>query len=244
MKWLRGLGTLAVLLAIWEWSSEPTSVLLPPWSDILTVLWRDLVGGALVTDIGYSVLRVACGVLVAAGIAAVMGVVSWWFRSFPDYVKGVVEIVRPVPPIAWTPIAIMAFGIGNKPAVAIVAAGAFFPIWFGVLQGLREVKSLHLQAARSLGARGRLVFTDVVVPSALPYVVHGLRLGVGIAWFCVVAAEMMGASSGLGYGVQLSSLNLEIERLYAYILVIGLIGFVSNWLLEVLDRGLEVGRDG
>ena len=112
----------------------------------------------------------------------------------------------------------------------------FCPTWFGVLQGLKEVREQHLRAAYSLGCSRILLVTDVIVPSVLPYFVHGLRLGVGLGWFCVVAAEMMGASTGLGYGVQLSSLNLEMERLYVYLFVIGLIGLASNWLLLALDR--------
>jgi ABC-type nitrate/sulfonate/bicarbonate transport system permease component len=238
MSWLRGLAGIALFILIWEISADQNSLLLPSWIDILAQLKGELVDGRLPGDIKASVVRVAAGVALATFIALGLGVLSWFLKSLPQYLNGVVELIRPIPPIAWTPIAIVALGIGNRPAVAIVALGAFFPIWFGVLQGIREVEESHLRAAKSLGAKGLLVFTDIVVPSAIPYLVHGLRLGVGLGWFCVVAAEMMGASSGLGYGVQLSSLNLEMEKLYAYLLVIGIVGYLSNASLEWLDQML------
>jgi ABC-type nitrate/sulfonate/bicarbonate transport system permease component len=128
----------------------------------------------------------------------------------------------------------MIFGIGNGPAVAIVGLAALFPIWLGAQQGITQLRLPHFNAARSLGAGRWILLTDVVIPSVVPYVLHGLRIGVGLAWFSVVAAEMMGVPSGLGNGIQLFSLNLEIAPLYGYLLVIGVIGFLLNQLLAMV----------
>lgn len=239
MAWLRPLIGLLVFALAWEWFASGNHVLAPPLASIFREFLHQATAGALFEDTAASTLRVIAGVLISVLIAWPLGVISAYCKSLPRYLGGVVELLRPVPPIAWTPIAIIAFGIGDRPAIAIVAVGAFFPIWFGVIQGLSEVKQAHLRAAWSLGCGKWLLLTDVIVPSSFPYLVHGLRLGVGLGWFCVVAAEMIGASSGLGYGVHLYSLNLELERLYVYLLAIGAVGYLSNLLLRWAD--LRVG---
>lgn len=227
---------LLLFAALWELFSAGGSLLLPSLGAIAGALLDELRSGRLIPDAVSSTIRVISGVGVATLVSLLLGIISGLCATFPSYLRGIVELARPIPPIAWTPVAIIAFGIGNAPAIAIVGLGAFFPIWLGVLQGISEVKQSHLRAAYSLGCGKWLVLTDIIFPSALPYFAHGLRLGVGLGWFCVVAAEMMGASSGLGYGVQLFSLNLEMEKLYAYLFSIGAIGYLSHLLFEYLDK--------
>jgi ABC-type nitrate/sulfonate/bicarbonate transport system permease component len=221
---------------VWWLATPPRSTLVPPLGSVA----RDAAGlfrsGALTRDALASLGRVAPGVGIALAAAVALTGLGAAVRGLGDLLDGVLELLRPIPPIAWTPVAILAFGIGNAPAVAIVCLGAFFPIWLGLQQGLREVRTQHVLAARSFGAGRRLLLTDVVVPSVLPYALHGLRVGLGIGWFCVVAAEMMGAHSGLGYGIQLFSLNLELGRTYAYLVVVGALGAVMNALMRAAER--------
>ncbi|MDH3376582.1 MAG: ABC transporter permease [Gammaproteobacteria bacterium] len=235
-------GVCVILLA-WHLSTSKNNVLTPPLNDVLWSFLELLRSRILLKDAFASLFRVLAGVAISSLLAAVLGLVAVYWRSFPDYLSGGIELFRPIPPIAWTPLAIVAFGVGTQPAIAIVALGAFFPIWLGIQQGLMEVKRSHILAAESFGCGKLLQLTDVIVPSALPYAFHGLRLGVGLGWFCVVAAEMMGASSGLGYGIQLFSLNIEMEKLYSYLLVIGMLGYVSNFLLQRIDLRLSHWRD-
>jgi ABC-type nitrate/sulfonate/bicarbonate transport system permease component len=232
---LQATGVLLLGL-VWWLATPPKSTLVPP----LGTVARDAAGllrsGTMLRDALASLGRVAPGVGFAlAGAVALTGLGAA-VRVLGDLLDGILELIRPIPPIAWTPVAILAFGIGNAPAVAIVCVGAFFPIWLGLQQGLREVRTQHVLAARSFGAGRRLLLTDVIVPSVLPYALHGLRVGLGLGWFCVVAAEMMGAHSGLGYGVQLFSLNLELGRTYAYLVVIGSLGAAMNALMRAAER--------
>lgn len=240
LAWIRPIVGLFIFVFLWTVFSSSNSLLLPPLEQVAITLINEVVDGRLVKDTIYSTARVLIGVGIATLISMILGLISGFWRNLPAFLKGVVEILRPIPPIAWTPVAIIAFGIGNKPAVAIVALGAFFPIWFGVLQGISEVKAPHLRAARSLGSGRWLLLTDILIPSIFPYFIHGLKLGVGIGWFCVVAAEMIGASNGLGYGVQIFSLNLEIEKLYAYLLTIGVIGYLSQSLFSAVKPQLQI----
>jgi ABC-type nitrate/sulfonate/bicarbonate transport system permease component len=243
MRPLRSLIGLLVLLVVWVLFGSSAGVLLPPLGDVISNIYDLAYNGWLIQDIFASLYRVAAGVCLSFLLASLMALVSVYWKSFPDYVAGGVEVLRPVPPIAWVPLALVALGVGNRPAIAIVALGAFFPIWLGMVQGIRNVNLSHLHAAASLGCKQRLLLTDVIIPSALPDIAHGLRLGVGLAWFCVVAAEMMGAASGLGYGIQLFSQNLEISRMYVYLLTIGLLGYFSNMLLEHISGRLNRWRD-
>jgi ABC-type nitrate/sulfonate/bicarbonate transport system permease component len=203
-------------------------------------LVRLFAGGRLQHDIVVSILRVSAGVLLSSAIVVVLAIATAYRPIVGAILSGPIELARPVPPIAWIPLAIMMLGLGDRAAVSIVALGSFFPVWMGALQGLSRLEQRHLHAARSLGAGRFIILTDVVIPSVMPFLLHGLRLGVGIGWFSVVAAEMMGAPSGLGQGIQLLSLNLQIAELYGYILVIGAIGFVFNFLLLRVER--HVGR--
>jgi len=243
MRYIRSLLGLLILLAAWIFFEPDAGVLLPPLADVFSNIIDLAYKGWLIEDVIASVYRVAMGVSLSFLLASVLALITVYWKNFPDYVAGGVEVLRPIPPIAWVPLALVALGVGDKPAIAIVALGAFFPIWLGMVQGIRNVNPSHLHAAASLGCTNRLLLTEVIIPSALPDIAHGLRLGVGLAWFCVVAAEMMGAASGLGYGIQLFSQNLEISRMYVYMLTIGLLGYFSNLLLEYVSERLNNWRD-
>ena len=243
---MTGIG---LLLVAWATLVHAGHVAIPPLSEVLSQL-REVAGdGVLLRDAWASLQRVLEGVGVALLFTLLLGVPAALWPPVGHVLEGVVELLRPIPPLAWVPVAILAFGVGDKPAVAIVALGAFFPVWLGLHQGLAEVRRQHLLAARSFGASRWLQLTDVVVPTMLPFGFHGLRLGLGLGWFCVVAAELMGANSGLGYGVQLHSLNLQLGRTYVYIFSIALLGAANNFGMRWLElrlfrwRQLDVGHD-
>ena len=238
MKLIRPLIGIVIFLVIWHVASKDNHILVPPLLDILAEYLNLIRKGVMLEDIVASVLRIFIGILISTFIACLMGTFAFFWRPFSDYIYGLVELIRPIPPIAWTPIAIIAFGIGDLPAISIVVIGTLFPIWLGIKQGLDNVKESHTMAAGSLGASKFLMFSDVIIPSVLPYFLHGLRISVGLGWFCVIAAEMMGASSGLGHGVQLFSLNIEMPKVYCYLATIGALGLLSNYLAQSAIKSL------
>jgi ABC-type nitrate/sulfonate/bicarbonate transport system permease component len=203
---------------------------------VLTKIGDASFASRLVSDATASLLRVSLGIGIGAVGAVAFAVIAFSMRPIGRMLFGITEILRPIPPIAWTPVAILVFGIGNPRAIAIVAVGAFSPIWFSLLSGLDGVREEHMKAALSLGADQRTVLLRVVVPTVLPFFMNGLRLGVGLGWYSVVAAEMMGISSGLGHGVVLFGLNIEMEAVFGYLAAIGLIGAAINALILQIEQ--------
>ncbi len=239
----------AVQSAVWScvgiglflgtWAIWPGSVAIPSLGAVLAEFPKLISSGQLGQDMLASLLRVLAGVSLAFVTALVLATVAATVPRFRYALLAVTELLRPIPPIAWVPIVIVLFGIGNRPAIAIVTLGAFFPIWLGCLQGIDAIRLEHVRAARSLGASRLQEITMVLLPTMRPYALHGLRLGGGLGWFCVVAAEMMGASSGLGHRVQLLSLNIQMDAVFAYLIVIGAIGAALNFGLRALAVSID-----
>ncbi len=184
--------------------------------------------GRLLRDVAASVGRVVVGFTLSAvtGVAGglTLGLTPWLrAQCLP-----VVDLLRPVPPIAWIPLAILWFGLGDIPAYFLVFLGAFFPIFTSTLAGVLAVQTAHVNIARCLGAGKGMIVRDVVLPAALPSIVVGLRTGMGVGWMSLIAAEMVGAQSGLGYAIQAARILLRIEDVVAGMIVIGLLGFLIN----------------
>jgi len=147
----------------------------------------------------------------------------------------ILEFLRPIPPIAWIPISIILFGIGDPSAYFVIFVGAFFPILTNTARGVSEVSPVHLDAAKSLGASRFRCFGHVLLPSALPNIFTGLRIGLGFAWMCVIAAEMIAAQSGIGYEIQLNRQLLELDKVVAGMVTIGVVGLVSSSMMAQLE---------
>jgi NitT/TauT family transport system permease protein/sulfonate transport system permease protein len=194
--------------------------------------------GVLFANAAGSLARVLAGFILATLLGVGGGLVLGAFLVVGRRVVPLLDMLRPIPPIAWIPIAIMWFGLGNHSAVFIVAVGAFFPIFLNTYSGIRSISQAHLNAALCLGAGARLIMTDILLPAALPRILTGLRVGVGIAWTSVIAAEMVGTREGLGYAIQLNRTMLEMESVVVNMIVIGLIGWVMNKGVGQLERWL------
>jgi NitT/TauT family transport system permease protein len=153
-----------------------------------------------------------------------------------------VEIVRPIPPIAWIPLSLLWFGFGNPPAYFLTALGAFFPMMSATHLGFAQTEVSYTRAATSLGIDKRQTFLKVILPQALPSIVSGARVGIGVAWMIVVTAELVGAQSGLGYMIQISRAQLQSELVIGGMLVIGVVGFTLSELVSALEHMLTPWR--
>jgi ABC-type nitrate/sulfonate/bicarbonate transport system permease component len=187
--------------------------------------------GWLWADLGASLKRVILGVLIGGLVAFAASVPVMLWRPAHAFVDGAISLVRPIPPIAWVPVALIVFGVGDGAAVATVALASFFPIVLGLISGISRTTPEHLIAASVFGRSRLATIAHVILPSAAVSTAHALRVAAGLGWFCVVAAEMLGASRGLGFGVQVSGLNLDLYRLFAYIAMIGMIGALIDRLI-------------
>jgi NitT/TauT family transport system permease protein len=195
-------------------------------------LFRD---GSLLSDAVASLRRVIVGFAIASISAVPLALLMSLSRPFALLFSPIVAFLRPIPPIAWIPIAILWFGIGNAPSYFITALAAFFPIFLNTYAGGQAVRPEHINAARSLGATSFALFWRVYLPSALPMISTGLRVGLGQSWMAVVTAELIAAHSGLGYMIQANRLMLETGLVLVGMCTIGILGAAMSFGLMMLE---------
>ena len=228
--------TMAVFAAVWAaiavWKANP--VLLPtPLAAFEAVieLARSL---ELFEHAFISLGRMALSLSIAAAIAIPLGLVMGLYRRVDAVIDPLIELLRPISGIAWIPLALFIFGIGNALPVFIMTYAAFFPILIGTIAGVRAVDRRLVDAARTMGVPMRRIVSHVVVPAALPALLVALRLGVATSWTAVVAAELIGAPSGVGYAVEWYRGLLMTPQVMAFIATIGVLGYLTDSLIRGL----------
>lgn len=192
------------------------------------LLWR---------DIGDSLRRVAIGFGCAVLVGVPLGLILGWYPSANQVLNPVLQLLRPISPIAWIPIAIIVFGIGDHAATSLIFLGAIFPIIVSCIDGVSNVPVIYRRAGRNFGLSPAQLLSHVVFPAALPSIIVGLRIALGIAWLVVVAAEMVAVDSGLGYLViDARNSGKRYDLVVAAMLMIGIIGLAIDTLMRRLER--------
>ena len=164
----------------------------------------------------------------------ILGVAIGWWRWVEKTIEPTIQMLRPIPPVSWIPLAIIWFGIANKPAIFLVFLGAFFPILMNTIHGVKTVNRDLLRAAAMSGAKQSQLLRFVVLPAAMPSIFAGLRIGVGSAWMLTVTAEMVAVKSGLGYSLWDSYYFLRYDLVIASMISIGLLGFLTDLLVKTV----------
>ncbi len=213
-------------------------VLLPPPTEVLTALAHSVADGSLAKHVGISLLRVLEGFLLALVIAVPIGVLMGSSQIARGLLEPVIELLRPIPPIAVIPLAILWFGIDELSKVFIITYGAFFPILLNTIAGFQEVDPMHIRAAQALGAARTEIFRDVILRSAFPFIVIGARLGMGMAFIVLVAAELIASSAGLGYLITDARYSFRTDLIFLGMACIGVLGFLLNKALVETERRL------
>ena len=187
-------------------------------------------------DIADSLRRVALGFGLAVLLGVPLGLILGWYPSAYKTINPLLQLLRPISPLAWIPITILLFGVGDHAATSLIFLGAFFPITVSCVDAVGSVPAVYRRAGRNFGLSNAQVLARVVLPSALPKILVGLRIALGIAWLVVVAAEMVAVDSGLGYLV-IDSRNSgkRYDLVVAAMLLIGVLGLI----LDLLFRSLE-----
>ena len=230
--------TMAVFFAAWHavalWTAN--AVLLPtPLAafEAIVDLARSL---ELFEHAAISLSRMVMSLAIASAIAIPLGLVMGLDRRLDAVIDPTIELLRPISGIAWIPLALFIFGIGNALPVFIMTYAAFFPILLGTIAGVRSVDHRLLDAARTMGVPRQRIVSHVVIPAALPALLVALRLGVATSWTAVVAAELIGAPSGVGYAVEWYRELLMTPQVMAFIATIGLLGYSTDTLIRALTR--------
>lgn len=245
---LRGAGRVALyvalplaLVALWQLAFELRlirPILLPSPLKVAAAFWELAASGDLFRHLSISLLRVLEGFAVAALAGLLLGVGIGLSRTLDRLTDLTVQILKPIPPIAWIPLAILWFGIGEAGKVYIIFLGAFFPILVNTIDGIRQTDHRFVELARILEVtRGRFI-VQVVLPGALPAIMTGLRVGLMVAWMCVVAAELIAASSGIGYLIMDARQMSQTDQVLVGMVTIGAMGKLLDVLLKTLERRL------
>jgi NitT/TauT family transport system permease protein len=243
MRWRLGLILPLLLILLWEGLAIiiNNEFILPRIGSILTVLLsptQDILGsGSLLSNAGRSVERVALGFFIAMGVAIPLGITMGRFPRFNDFIDVTIQALRPIPPLAWIPLSLAWFKIGLTSILFIIFIGAFFPILINTIDGVKALRKTWIEVAQTLGTGEQQILYKVILPGAAPSIWTGLRIGFGIAWMTVVAAEMLpGTVSGLGFLIIYSYNFGQVNIIIAGMVVIGLIGIVIDLLFKEGER--------
>jgi len=192
--------------------------------------------------IATSLRRIGVAFALATLTGVPLGLLLGWSQTFKEYVFPILEILRPIPILAWVPLAIIMFSSAEGPVVFLTFLASFFATALNTLLGVRSVQPQHLLAARCLGASPFQVFRHVIIPSALPFIFTGLQISVGVAWFSLVAAEMVSGQFGLGYVINTSYTMVQYPTIIIGMLTLGVVGYVTSAAVRVVGRLLMAWR--
>jgi NitT/TauT family transport system permease protein len=234
---LPALAVIAVLLTVWWLAVVLTrSVIFPtPW-EVVTGTVELAHDGTLWDDIGASLMRVATGFLLAVSIAVPLGLWMGWVKGAFSTLNPLFQMLRPISPIAWIPIAILWFGVGNSSPIFLIFISSVFPMVVQTTAGVHTIERRYLRAAENFGVSRYTLFRRVIIPAVLPQIIVGMRIGLGVAWLVVVAAEMIALRSGLGYLI-IDSRNAgnRYDLVIGGMVIIGLIGLSLDGLMRLLE---------
>jgi len=234
----RRISIIVFILLFWEMSARfgllNVQVLSSPF-EIVNSLFQLISTGTLLIDVVDSVKRVLIGFTLGSLVGIIVAIFMGLNRASQEYLGFIIEILRPIPPIAWIPITILWFGIGDTPAYYLVGLGAFFPVFTNTMKAIKGIESKYVHLALSLGATKSIVFRKVLIPMVLPDLMIGLRVGLGVGWIIVITAEMVGAQSGLGYMIQLNRIMLQMPNVIVGMIAIGIIGLLLSFAMNFIE---------
>lgn len=228
-----------LILVLWEWSVARGTLngnVVPAPSTLWKTFLSLLTSGKLIEGLSISIRRVLIGFLIATVFGVLIGFLMGLFAPFNRAMSSLVNILRPIPTIALTPIFIIVLGVGEATNVSIILIGAIWSILLNTTAGVMSVDRKLMELAYVYRLRKRDIVFRIILPSALYNIITGLRLGIGGAWMSVVAAEMIGATSGIGYMIMFAKSLAQAANMYVLVLVIGIIGFLIDRILLIFQK--------
>jgi ABC-type nitrate/sulfonate/bicarbonate transport system permease component len=238
--------TFALFTGLWWlfhlWNANPLQ--LPSPAAVFEAIAALVESGELLEHAVISTERLALALVIAVALDVPLGFAMGLSERLESYLDPMVELLRPISGIAWIPLGLFIFGVGDTLPVFIMVYVSFFPLLLNTLSGVRQVDPRLVAAARTMGVGRAALLRHVIAPSALPTVMVGLRLAFAGAWAAIVAAELIGAPSGLGFAIEWSRQLLMTPQVFAFILVIGVVGYLCDLVLRQLQRWLTPWAEG
>jgi NitT/TauT family transport system permease protein len=235
---LRPIVFVALLLVAWQIavSRHPVHILPGPWG-VFGGIAELLRHGLLFKYVVASLFRVTWGFSLAAILAIPLGLTIGWYRRLEMAFNPLVQVFRPISPLAWIPLAILWFGVGDSSAIFLIFLGCFFPLLLTAINAVRSIPSVYINAGRNFGLRPADLVYRVLYPAVIPQLIIGLRITLGVAWLVVVAAEMIAVDSGLGFLiVDARNAGNRYDLVVAGIVIIGLIGLFLDTAMRSLEK--------
>lgn len=235
--WLPAVAA-ALLVALWELAVRATgTTVFPSPAAVVRGLAELSRKGLLLPYLRDSLLRVAWGYGAALLVGIPLGAFLGWHASAAHVANPLIQFLRPISPLAWIPVAIVLFGVNDVAAIFLIFLASIFPVLVSTMNGVRSVPAMYRQAGRNFGLSPAALIARVVLPAALPEILTGVRIALGVAWIVVVAAEMIAVNSGLGYLV-IDSRNAgkRYDLVVAAMLLIGAVGLALNLVVERISR--------
>ncbi len=237
-----------VILIFWQWVLVDVYTVLPTPAEVVQVISRYYRQPEFLGSLASSLRRVVIGYFIGISAGISFGIAMGLSRIVSELFDPIIEMFRPIAPIAWVPLAIIWFGLSERAAIFIIAYAVMFPLLVHTIAAIQGVNRIYVQAARTLGASRGMILREIVVPAALPGILTGLRIGMGLSWAVIVAAELtVGYTlrSGLGYiMIRYSQVIFDVPRVLAAIFAVGLLGYLSDLALRLLEGHLLRWRVG
>jgi len=242
---LLGLNLLAVALGLGLWIALAALHIagLPGPLAVLQRAVELVASGALFVDTWASVRRVLIGFAIGTLLAVPAGFLMGWYGWARGLLEPYIQFFRTIPPLAMIPLAIVFLGIGEVPRVFVITLASFLVSVISTYQGVIGVDRVLINAARTLGAGDAVIFRRVVVPASMPFILVGMRTGLGAAWSTLVAAELIAAQEGLGHRMQQAQVYYDLETIFVALITIGLTGMAMDRLLLAIDKRLTVWQE-
>jgi len=242
----RSIAVPALVLVIWEAVvrlAHVSPAILPPPTQVASKWIEYLTSGELPSDAAATLLRVVTGFIIGTVLALPLGLWMGAREKVYAVFNPLIQLLRPIPPIAFIPLAILWFGLGNPPAFFLIALGAFFPVLMNTIAGVRNVDAIYVRVAQNLGAPPATLFRRVLLPGAMPSILAGMRVGIGVAFICVIVAEMIAVNNGLGYRILEAREYFWSDKIIAGMISIGVIGLaIDGGMARLNDRLLRWHR--
>jgi len=233
------LNAISILLGIglW-WVLALTGFKLPTPPEVVSKAGTLLANGTLEKDIVASLTRVFIGFALGTAVAIPVGFLMGWYAILRGLIEPWVQFFRTIPPLAIIPLAIVLLGIDETPKIFVIFLAAFLACVISTFQGVVNVERTLINAARVLGAKDAAIFARVVVPASTPFILVGMRVGLGSAWATLVAAELIAAQQGLGYLMQNAQLYYDLPTIFVGLISIGILGLLMDRVLLLAERKL------
>ncbi|MDR7666288.1 ABC transporter permease [Methanosarcina sp. Z-7115] len=230
-----GIGALSLIAAIIIWQFTADVIIqdkftLPSFYHVIIAFFAIVKSGLVFTDILISLLHFSIGIIAALAIGIPLGINMGWFKQIDRAIDPMIEILRPIPPLAWIPFALVWFGLTHQAGGFIVFVGMVFPIIINTYTGIKNVPKIYVEAAKVLGCTRNIdLIRFIAIPSAMPSIVAGIRIAMGVGWMCIVAAEMLGVSTeGLGYSLWHYYSLHKMDFVLVYMLLLGFVGLLID----------------